>query len=126
MSRPQAPPNPGPSFDDKLSKEDPDGAPAKVLALLEDASAFAADGDMESIERVLAEVMAVVRQATPPLSTSAWDEVRRRQARLQQEVDAAGERIRSELGLAGGGRRAANRYGQLAPTPVDEGEGEER
>jgi hypothetical protein len=89
------------------------------LSLLEDASVSAAADDMETVDRILSDVMDTVRHAAPHLPPSAWDEVRRRQESLQQEIDAAGARIRAQLDDAGGGRRAAQRYRGMTPQ-VDE------
>jgi hypothetical protein len=113
-----APNEAGISVDDPRSTESPADAPARVLSLLEDAAAFAVDGDMETVDRILSEVTELVRHAAPLSPSEAWNAVRQRHERLQREIDAAGERIRAELGQAGGGRRAAHRYGQLIPPPT--------
>jgi hypothetical protein len=86
-----------------------------VLALLQEAFAPAGEGDMETVDRILHEVVDVVRRAAP-LPPPAWDEVRQAHARLQQVIDASAERIRVQLGAAGGGRTAARRYGAMAPS----------
>jgi hypothetical protein len=96
------------------------GAPAKVLALLEDAAAFAQEGEMETVDGILSEVIDVMRRAAPVLPPEVWNDVRRRHEQLQKEIDDAGERIRTALGVAGGGRRAAHRYRALVPPPVED------
>jgi hypothetical protein len=73
---------------------------------------------METVDSILADVVDVVGR-TAPLPSTAWDEVRQAHMRLEHEIAAATERIRVQLGAAGGGRRASNRYGALAPpTPT--------
>ena len=114
------PTEPGSSDDDRESTEPLTGAPAKVLALLEDASAFAQEGELETVDRILAEVVDVMRRAAPVLPPEAWDDVRRRHEQLQKEIDDAGERIRTALGVAGGGRKAVHRYGATVPPPMDD------
>jgi len=112
--------------DDPSSKEPLPGAPAQVLELLHEALPHAAAGDMEMVDRILHAVVDVVRRAAP-LPPSAWDEVRQAHARLQQEIDEQAEQMRVHLGAAGGGRKAAHRYGAIAPPayetqPVSEDE----
>jgi len=107
----------GRSEDDVTSTTEPlPGTPGQVLALLEEAFAPAREGDMETVDGILREVGDVVRRAAP-LPPPAWDEVRQTHARLQQVIDESAERIRVQLGAAGGGRRAASRYGATAPPP---------
>ena len=106
----------GRSEDDVTSTTEPlPGAPGQVLALLEEAFAPAREGDMETVDGILREVGDVVRRAAP-LPPPAWDEVRQTHARLQQVIDESAERIRVQLGAAGGGRTAARRYGASAPS----------
>jgi hypothetical protein len=116
------PTEPGSSDDDRESTEPLTGAPAKVLALLENASAFAAEGEMETVDRILVEVVDVIRRAAPALPPEAWADVRRRHDELQTEIDKAAERIRAQLGAAGGGRKAVSRYGATTPPVWDEEE----
>lgn len=116
------PTEPGSSDDDRESTEPLPGAPERVLALLEDASAFAQDGDMEQVDRILAEVVDVMRRAADRLPPPAWDEVRRRHAALQQDIDRAAEHIRVQLGAAGDGRKAASRYAATTPRVWDDEE----
>jgi hypothetical protein len=91
-----------------------------VLALLEDAHAYLQEGDMEQVDRILDEVVDVVRGAAATLPPTAWDEVRRRHAELQQDIDSAAEHIRVQLGTAGDGRKAASRYAASTPPVWDD------
>jgi hypothetical protein len=113
---------PGSSADDRESMEPLPGAPARVLALLQDAQAFVQEGDMEQVDRILAEVVDVVRRAAAKLPPTAWDEVRRRHEELQVQIDREAERIRGQLGTAGDGRKAASRYAATTPQVWDEEE----
>jgi spermidine synthase len=111
-------PSQGTPDDEMTSRAPPGEAPAQVLLLLDDAFAFAQQDDMETVDSILADVVDVVGR-TAPLPSTAWDEVRQAHMRLEHEIAAATERIRVQLGAAGGGRRASNRYGALAPpTPT--------
>lgn len=114
------PTEPGSSADDRESTEPLTGAPTRVLALLQDAQAYVKDGDMEQVDRILAEVVDVMRRAANTLPPEAWADVRRRHEELQADIDDAAERIRAQLGAAGGGRRAASRYGATTPQAWDE------
>ena len=105
-------PSQGTPDDEMTSRAPPGEAPAQVVLLLDDAFAFAQQDDMETVDSILADVVDVVGR-TAPLPSTAWDEVR--QAHM---IAAATERIRVQLGAAGGGRRASSRYGALAPTPT--------
>lgn len=106
--------------DDEMTSRAPGEAPAQVLLLLDDAFAFAQQDDMETVDSILADVVDVVGR-TAPLPSTAWDEVRQAHMRLEHEIAAATERIRVQLGAAGGGRRASSRYGALAPPTSADG-----
>ncbi len=107
------PSDPGRSNDEETSSEHLSD-PGRVGGLLTEAQALMSTGDMESVERVLGEMIEILRTAEA-LSSSAWDDVRRRHAELQQQIDAVEEQIRAQLEGAGGGRRAVSRYGLMAP-----------
>ncbi len=89
-------------------------APERVAELLAEAQALMGAGDMESVDRVLGRMTEILQMAEPFPST-AWDDVRRRQAELQLQIDAVDEQLRAQLEGAGGGRRAASRYGLMVP-----------
>ncbi len=105
----------GRAEDDVTSATEPlPGAPKLALALLDDAFEPAREGDMETVDLILRRVLdLMVRSASLP--PSAWNDVHHVHARLQQVIDESAEKIRAQLGAAGGGRMAARRYGATAP-----------
>jgi hypothetical protein len=111
----------GRSEGDVMSATEPlPGAPMVALARLDDAFAPAREGDMETVDIILRDVLDMMRRSAP-LPPAAWDEVRQVHARLQQVIDQSAEQIRAQLGAAGGGRMAARRYGAAIPVGmVDE------
>jgi hypothetical protein len=120
MNQSNAVPHAAPASDDaQHSSELLEEAAAEVLALLEEAVPLAAEDEMEAVGRLLGRVMDRMREVAPLPSTAAWKAVHRQHELLQHEVDAAGERIRAQLGEAGGGRKAASRYGATVPSEKD-------
>jgi hypothetical protein len=107
------PSDPGRSNDEESSEHLSD--PGRVGGLLTEAQALISTGDMESVVRVLGEMIEILRTAES-LSSSAWDDVRRRHAELQRQIDAVEEQLRAQLEGAGGGRRAVSRYGLMGPS----------
>lgn len=114
------PSDPGRSRDAETSSEHLN-APGRVAELLVEAQAMMAAGDMESVDRVLSRMTEILQTANPFPSTD-WDDVRRRQAEFQVQIDAVEEQLRAQLEGAGGGRRAASRYGSMAPADGDRDE----
>ena len=111
----------GSSEDDDVSSttEPLPGAPARVLALQEEAFARLQEGDVEMVDRLVGEIVDVVRRAAS-LPPAAWDEVRANHERLQAAIDEMTERVRAQLGTAGGGRKASKRYESLTPERFDD------